>query len=360
MKTKQIIYLSTLALAITFTSCKKDKPDAPVSTTTSAATYDNGVFITNEGPFGSGTGTVSFYSRSSSTVVNDIFQSKNSYPLGNVVQSMSVFNGKGYIVVNNSGKIEVVDAGSFASGGVINGLTNPRYFLGITNDKGYVSEWGAGGVAGAIEVIDLNTKTITSSIATGKGAEGMVKSGNNVYIACSGGNDNDSVVTVINATTNAIVKTINVGTNPKSIQVDANGKVWVLCIGQWNGSYSALVKTGKLVRINTTADTVDLSLPFASTSSQPSNLVINSTKTSLYYSYNGKVYAHSSTASTLNSTAIINRNFYGFGIDPTNDYFYGTDAGDYVSKGKVLRYNTTGVVVDSFTVGVIPGNFCFK
>lgn len=357
MKTKKLL-VSTLALAIAFTSCKKDNPETP-SPTPAGVTYDNGVFITNEGPFGSGTGTINFYNRSSASVSDDIFQAKNSYPLGNIVQSMEIYNGKGYIVVNNAGKVEVVDGSTFASNGVISGLTGPRYFLGIDNTKGYVSEWGTGGTNGAIKVVDLSTKTVTATINTGKGAEGMVKVGNTVYVACSGGYDNDSVVTVIDATTNAVLTNITVGANPKSIKVDASGKIWVLCSGQY-GTYPNLVKTGKLVRIDATTNTVDLNLPFSSTLSQPLNLVINNAKTMLYYSYDGKIYSHLYTASTLNATATISRNFYGLGIDPTNDYFYGSDAGDFSSNGKVIRYTALGVAVDSFTVGIIPGNFCFK
>lgn len=356
MKTKHIVSLSMLALAFTFTSCDKDDPEPPI-TTLLPPSYTNGVFITNEGPFGAGSGTISFYSRGNATVSNDIFDAINLYPLGNIVQSMEVFNGRGYIVVNNAGKVEVVDATSLSTKGVITGLTNPRYFLGIDNNKGYISEWGAGGVAGAVKVVDLNTKTVTSTITTGKGAEAMVKAGNNVYVACGGGYDNDSVVTVINATTNAVVKSIHVGANPSNLKVDASGNVWVLCNGKVDGSYNYIANTGKLVRIDGNADTVNISLPFVS---KPSNMAINGAKTVLYYSAGGKVYAHSSTASVLSSTAVINRSFYSLGIDPTNDYFYGSDAGDYTSNGKVYRYTAAGVVVDSFTVGVIPGNFCFQ
>lgn len=356
MKTNKLL-LSILAVTIAFTACDKNdpEPETPASTT---GAYNNGVFITNEGPFGSGTGTISFYDRGSATVSNDIFEVKNSYPLGNVVQSMTVFNGNGYIVVNNSGKVEVVDAATFTSGGVISGLTAPRYFLGVDNNKGYISEWGS--TSGSVKVVDLTTKAVTATIATGSGPDGMVKVGNKVYVACSGGFSNDSTVTVIDATTNVVLSSIVVGANPKSIQADASGNVWVLCAGQWDMTYTALEKTGSLVRLNTTTDVVELSLPFSSTTSQPFNLVTNNAKTTLYYTYNGKVYAHPYAATTLSSTAVINRNFYGLGVDPSNDYFFGSDAGNFSSNGKVLRYNASGVVVDSFTVGIIPGGFCFN
>lgn len=361
MNTKQLFYLSALSLAITFTSCKKDDPEpeptTPGSTTT---TYNNGVFITNEGPFGSGTGTISFYSRSSGSVSSDIFEAKNGYPLGNIVQSMEIYNSKAYIVVNNAGKVEVADGSTFATAGSITGFTYPRYFLGINSAKGYVSEWGTGGVAGAVKVVDLATKTITGTITTGKGAEGMVLAGSKVYVACGGGFDNDSVVTVINSTTNAAITNINVGANPKSIKMDVSGKIWVLCSGKWDPTYTFLISPGKLVRIDTLTNAVDLSLPFSSTTAQPSNLVINGAKSVLYYSYNGGVFAHTYVASTLSSTAVINRNFYGLGIDPTTDYFYGSDAVDFSSNGKVIRYNELATLIDSITVGVIPGGFYFK
>lgn len=358
MKTNQLL-ITALTLTVAFVSCKKDNPEPEPTPTPTPAAYENGVFITNEGPFGSGTGTISFYGRSSGAVSLDIFETKNSYPLGNVVQSMAVHNGKGYIVVNNAGKVEVVDAGSFATSGVISGFVSPRYFLGIDNNKGYITEWGTSG-AGAVKVVDLNTKTITATIPTGKGAEGMVKVGNKVYVACSGGFDNDSVVTVIDATTNTVLSSIDVGPNPKSIQVDANGKVWVLCSGQWNTSFTMIEKPGSLVCINTTTDVIELSLSFTSTYSQPFNLVTNNAKTTLYYTYDGKVYSHAQTATALSTSAVINRNFYALGIDPANDYFYCSDAGNFSSNGKVLRYTTTGMVVDSFTVGIIPGGFSFN
>ncbi len=359
MKTNQLFYLSAFAFAITFTSCKKDDPE-PAPGGGSAANYSSGVFVTNEGPFGSGTGTISFYDRTSGTVSSDIFEAKNGYPLGNIVQSMEIYNNKAYNVENNAGKIEVADPTYFTSNGVITGFTYPRYFLGINSSKGYVSEWGAGGVAGAIKIVDLSTKTIIGTITTGKGAEGMVLAGSKVYVACGGGFDNDSIVTVINSTTNSAITNINVGANPKSIKMDANGKVWVLCSGQWDPTYTFLISPGKLVRIDTATNAVDLSLPFASTFSQPSNLVINSSKTTLYYSYSGGVYSHSYSASVLSGASIINRNFYGLGVDPTNDYIYGSDAVDFSSNGKVIRYNASATLVDSFAVGVIPGGFYFK
>ncbi len=361
MKTKQLFYLTFLATAITFTGCKKDDPEPePTPGVAGATEYTNGVFITNEGPFGSGTGTVSFYSRGSGGVHNDIFEAKNGYPLGNIVQSMEIYNSKAYIVVNNAGKVEVANGNTFAAEGSITGFTYPRYFLGINSSKGYVTEWGSSGIAGAVKIVDLTTKTVTGTITTGKGAEGMVLAGSKVYVACGGGFDNDSVVTVINAVTNGIITNIAVGANPKSIKMDASGKIWVLCSGKWDPTYTILISPAKLMRIDTATNSVDLTLPFASPTSQPSNLVVNSGKTVLYYCYNGSVYPQDYSVATLSGSPVINRSFYGLGIDPATNYFYGSDAVDFSSNGKVIRYNASAVLVDSLAVGVIPEGFYFK
>lgn len=63
-----------------FSSCKKnDEEEADV-------TAD--IFITCEGPFGAGTGTISKYNVTSKAVQNDAFKTVNGFDLGNTVQSV--------------------------------------------------------------------------------------------------------------------------------------------------------------------------------------------------------------------------------------------------------------------------------
>src|SRR5688572_27862913 len=113
------------------------------------ATSENGVFVTNEGQYTKGNGAVSFISKQTSKVDRDLFMTVNNRPLGDIVQSMTIHNGKAYIVVNNSEKIEIADANTFKEGGVINGLVLPRYAVGL-NNKLYVTEYVAFGKAGRV------------------------------------------------------------------------------------------------------------------------------------------------------------------------------------------------------------------
>ncbi len=349
-----------LILSSIFLSCKKEPTSVPQNNlpTTLTGKYEAGVFVINEGAFGSGTGTISFYNRGTSVLSNDIFNTENNASLGNIVQSFSIYNKKGYVVVNNANKVEVVNASTFKSVGTITGFVLPRYFLEIDSTKAYVTEWGSGGVNGAVKVVDLKTNTIIATINTGKGAEQMVKNNNYVYVTCAGGFGNDSVVTVINTNTNAVEANIVVGSNPNGIKMDANGFLWVLCSGQWNSSFTALEKLGSLVRINSVNNTIAKSLGFLNT--QPSSLAINSFKNQLYYSFNNKVYAMDIADNFLPSVPLINKNFYGLDVDPTTNIIYGADAGNFSSNGYTHRYSTLGTKIDSFQVGIIPRGFCFK
>ncbi len=358
MQFKQVMFC-VLSGVIAFSACKKKDPKNTEETTIVPANYTNGIFITNEGPFTSGTGTVSFYNKADKTVSNDLFQTLNGYPLGNIVQSMSIFNNKGYIVVNNGNKIETVNMSDFKAAGAITGLTQPRYFLGITIGKAYVSEWGAGGVGGAVKVIDLASNKILTTINTATGAECMVAIDNTVFVSCNGGTNSkrDSVVSVINSITDKWVTNIVVGANPNSMVTDFNGRIWVLCGGEWNASYTALEKPAKLILINPATNNIEQSFTFTSLTNSPSSLTINAAKNKLYFVNGNKVYGQHISSTNLTGTAIINRGFYRITIDPSTDYLYASDPGNYTSNGWVLRYNSSAAVIDSFQVGVIPGNF---
>ena len=160
MKNRQLI-LALLLSAMTAVSCKKDNNTEPAA---AASTYSNGVFITHEGAFQGNNASVSFYGKGNGKLSNDIFNTVNSRPLGDVVQSMTIHNGKGYILVNNSQRVEVVNISDFKSSGVFN-LPSPRYAVGITNDKLYVSDWGATGMEGSIKVINTSSLGVTKPSA---------------------------------------------------------------------------------------------------------------------------------------------------------------------------------------------------
>jgi len=82
MKTKNL--LTIILCAILFASCQNDS----ISPNNLAGLYENGYFVTNEGNFGTGNGSISYVSENGN-VENNIFSQINSFQLGDVVQSMN-------------------------------------------------------------------------------------------------------------------------------------------------------------------------------------------------------------------------------------------------------------------------------
>jgi hypothetical protein len=126
------VLLAVLAL-VTVVSCRRDDHFGEVLPGDPEYRYGHGVFIINEGNFGSGNGSVSFFYPDSMSVVNDIFYTANRRPLGDVPLSMNIVAGEGWIVVNNSGRVEVVDLSDFTSKATVGGLTSPRFLLPVGN-----------------------------------------------------------------------------------------------------------------------------------------------------------------------------------------------------------------------------------
>ena len=346
--------IAAIALAVMISACKKDS--SPETTNTTSTSYGAGVYIVNEGVYQTGTGTVSFLNRSTKTVYNDIFQSANNRPLGNVAQSMSIFNGKGYIVVNNAQKVEVVTLSDFKSLATITGLTSPRYFQVLNSTKAYVSD-----MTGYVAVINLNHNSITKLIQTGRSPETMVVSGNYLYVANFGGYGTDSTISVINTQSDTVAATIQIQYMPSGMAIDANGKIWVSCKGKGYTGYPATGDTqGHLMCIDPSTNNIVKDFPLPTTNDHIDYMVIDSLRQNLYYLSDAKIFKFNVSSGTLSTTALINRSFYHIGYDNTTNYIYAANAGDYTNAGWINRYQTNGMPVDSFKVGIVPSYFCFN
>jgi hypothetical protein len=55
-----------------------------------------------------------------------------------------------------------------------------------------------------------------------------------------------------------------------------------------------------------------------------------------------------------------NRMFYSIGIDPRTNEIYIADVIDWSQNGEILRFSQSGILIDSFKVGVNPADFLFR
>ena len=350
--------LAALAALALLTACdpQKEVVVAPVPLTTA-------VYVLSEGQFGAGDGAVSTFDRTSKALTVDAFgNANNGAKLGDVVQSMGIQGSKGYIVVNASNKIEVVNLADFKTAGTIAGLTQPRYFTSTSATRGYITEWRGpytGYLPGVLSILDLSTNTVSSRVTVGRNPEQLLALGGKIYVP----NSLDNTVSVIDEATGTLTSTIAVADGPGSIVADKDGNVWVLCSGFVTylsvPPYTATrVSNGTLVRFNPASPATQLKLTFPGTAG-PSQLRINPAKDQLYYHFGGSEYQVSIAATALPTTPFLRRSFTGFGLDPRDGTIYGAISPSYNSNGRFIRYQPSGAPIDSFTVKVGPNGFVF-
>lgn len=352
MKKTKILSLLTF-IVIGFSACSDDPEVTP--TNTGNLNFDKGIYIINEGNFGTGNASIDFYSKDSNKVIRNIFQVVNNRPLGDVAQSMTIIGNKGFIVLNGSAKVEVIDINTSLSLGTINGLSAPRYIIARNSGIAYLSDW----ISNTVKIIDAANNTITSSVAVGTGPEGMAISGDKLFVTNSGGYALDSTVSVIDMNGNTLVKTIVVGDAPVAAATDVNGKVWVLCRGDFGDFNNPNDDTKpKLVRINPTNYSIEFEVEIGNIGDHPDKMKINKDKNTLFYlgsyDFNSGLFKYNIADNSPATAPLISGYFYGFGYDKVLDHLYLADPIDFVQNGYMYKYQSNGVKLDSLSVGIIP------
>ncbi len=320
----------------------------------------NVLFITNEGNFQYGNASLSYYDMETRKVENDVFFRANGRKLGDVAQSMSIYDGNAYIVINNSGVVFVVDPRTLEVLGGISNLTSPRYVHFVSNTKAYITDL----YAPIITIFNPETLQKTGTIDTKghKSTEQMVQYGKYVFTNCW---SYDNKILVIDTETDQVVDEITVGVQPTSLVIDKHNQIWTITDGGYEGSpygYEgpALYKIDAATRIATKFYTFEKG-------KRASEVVLNGKRDTLYF-ISEDIWSMDVTASRVPVRPFLkspgkNNIFYGLTVDPYTSEVYVANAIDYQQQGIIYRFipqNGQAVPVDTFKVGIIPGAFCFN
>jgi YVTN family beta-propeller protein len=315
--------------------------------------YADGYFITNEGPFQNGTGTITYVGNDGS-VSQEVFRKVNGEDLGNIVNSMYLHQSKAFVVVNNSSRIVVADRNSMQKVAVIEGegIENPRHFI-VSDGLGYVSNWGDPNDAtdDFISVIDLDNYAVLKKIAVGEGPERMVANSTGLFVALQGGYGQNNKVVLIDTGLNEVGKVIEVGDVPNSLAADTGGDVWVLCGGvpAWTGNETR----ASLVRIRAN-DLSTVAIDF-SEGDHPGLLNLDGER--IYFNLDGAVYQMSPSSPVLPSNPLDGLDGFYYGMMVKNGELYGTDAADFASEGTVKVFNVNSqTLLGTIQAGIVPGS----
>ncbi|RZM00506.1 MAG: hypothetical protein EOO88_58640, partial [Pedobacter sp.] len=216
--------------------------------------FERGVVVLEAGQSGKQNASVSFMSTGRGTT-NDIFATVNERPLGDLLKSYTEIDGKGYLLVSNSDKVEVVENSTFRSIAFINkDVEQCRYMVAAPPQsgfflKGYVSYWGGKTMAPGVAIVSLAERKVINHIVVGSGPEQMVVVGEQLFVANSGGQTVGNTVSVINTTTDQVVTTIPVGDVPTSVIYDPVSRtVFVLCSGKPTRLNAGGTTTAELIK----------------------------------------------------------------------------------------------------------------
>jgi hypothetical protein len=329
--------LTILIVAVSLFACRKEKP---LPETANAGSGE--VLVLNEGNFMWANASLDLYNLDSGILRSGIYEGVNQKPLGDVLQSGSFINGDVWLVVNNSGKIVVLDSQTLKEKYSITGLGSPRYAVKAGNNI-----WITDLYSGKIQIRDATGKQLIKQIHTGAWSEQMVVSGKNVWVACY-----DGWLRKYDAGTFVIIDSSYVGKGLRWIVSDKQNNIWALA--SFNDSGYSRLQQWSAVGNKMRSFTMPLS-------GYASSLCINSGKDTLYYLANG-VYSLSVYGSQLPVKPIFTKpgaNFYNIAHHPRRQLLFLCDAADYVSKGKVFVLDPSGNEKKVFTAGIIPSGFVF-
>ncbi|MFH0894125.1 MAG: DUF5074 domain-containing protein [Bacteroidota bacterium] len=337
-------------------SCNKDENFGEVNTdTVSHYRQEKGIYVVNEGVFGNGNGSVSFYSTDSGDISADVFYSANGIPLGDVPVSITIHDSLAYVVVNNSARIEVVRMRDFKRMATITGFVSPRRMLIVGNDKAYVSDLKTP----SLYIVNLATNAITGNVTLGKAGENLMQVGNEVFVTNWSNyfvTQPNKTVQIVNVNSDLIIDSIAVVKEPNSLVLDKNGKMWVLSSGGYMHEEMAALQ-----RIDPANHTVEQTYTFTQTNDYPTALSINTAKDELMFVNKG-VFRMGIADALLPASPLIVEGIHTFTnavTDSGGQYIYVTDAKDYLQNGTLIIYTIAGVEMKSVNVGISPGFMVF-
>mgnify|MGYP003635422592 CR=1 FL=1 len=246
MKTNYNFWYLLFLLALLFQGCQTDDNITPEDIETlprQTVTTVEGLYLLNEGNMGSNKASLDYYDYETGNYRRNIYSQANpeaTLGLGDVGNDIGVYGSKVYAVINNSNKIEVMDATTSKRLKVID-VKNCRYII-FANGKAYASAYdgeaqlGDNSPNGFVAEIDTTLLSITRTVKVGRQPEQMAVVDNKLYVANSGGYsppNYEKTVSVIDLKTFTKTKDIDIAINLHQLKADEDGDIYVSSRGDY-------------------------------------------------------------------------------------------------------------------------------
>lgn len=331
-----------------------------------------GFYLLNEANMGTNKASLDYYDYTTATYVRNIYAEANPEvvkELGDVGNDLQIYGHRLYAVINVSGKIEVMHSKDARRIGQID-IPNCRY-LCFDGPYGYVTSY-AGPVStdashaqiGYVAKFDTATLAIVDTCYVGYQPDELAISNGKLYVANSGGYmkpNYENTLSVIDLATFREEKRIEVAINLHRVRRDNGGGLWVSSRGDY------LQTPSRLYYVDTKEDKVtdQLDLAVSELAIVGDSLYLIATQYNEETFENVTTYGivdirtHQLVASSFiqDGTDSAIRRPYGLMVNPLTREVYVTDAGSYVTPGKLYCYDADGRLRWSVRTGDIPAHF---
>ncbi len=371
---KQIFKLAILALVALFYSCEKEEiKEVEVEVPkiveeiaiTETSTFNDGIWVSAEGNFGSKDGTISYINDSENGIANFAYQKVNDgTPLAGLIQSVTFSDDKAYVILNDVATIVIVDKTTLKKEASITmGLNNPRYMT-IIGDKAYVTNWGSGldETDDFVAVINLTTNTVEDTISLANGVEQILNKDNKLYVSHKGAWSTNDIVSVVDLGNSNAVTTIKVKEKPDEMFFSEDGQLIVLSSGRGTkfqdvAPFAAIERTAAAIQF------IDLS-----TEAVVKELAFNENEGAellayeggeLYYNIGSKIYTIDDAATALSAdTGLEVGDIYGLNVRDNKLY---TVSFAFTSFSELkIRSLDSGSLIFSEAVGLGASKIYFQ
>ena len=335
---KNLIYLLSVLIAVTIYSCSESNPLLPLVITTS-----EGVFILNEGGMTPGSSKLSYYNSAKDSFYVNIF---NPTTLGLFPDGLIKYNSNLYITeqgnYNAAGKVYKTDLnGTVVSQQSVG--TNP-YSLCIANNKLYITN----GPTSKISVVDPNSLNTLKEISVGVYPQEIISYNNKVFVCNTSiyGGDSDSTISIIDANSDDVIKTLRVAKDPSGMVITNDGKLLIASTDPGGKIYVFDAANYNLVD--------SLHSPFGFSK----DFCIDKLSSDVYFiGINSEVIRlnlDTKTFTKFMSKPSPDSFIYGYVYDYVGQKHYLADAKNFTSAGNLLVYNANGSLAKSLMTGVAP------
>lgn len=344
--------------------------------------------VLNEGRIGTNMGAISVLYRNG-MVSPDVFRVVNNRPLGDVAQSITMINGKYFVTLNNSKKIEIVNPQTFKSEGTIlytqAGL--PRQIVPVSDTTAIVSDLLSNNVSGTdlpSQLVRIRTVppygTPLEYIVIRKWVEYMEVADHKLFGMTAKGLyvfDLDN----INQEGSRMIEDVYNEETTKTCKIlkDKNGRLWALMNERNKGKLTAVLL--KCIDPETEKVLATYRLPFVSKDEAKEGDVVgtvsynrtdmDATKSLIYFSVRtyklGRPNDSQQSIYTLNTddgTFRLHRHvpgvdmMYGCGVSPQGEVYI-CDCLDYSAQRGYIRHYKESGNIESYRVGVYPSQVYF-